>query len=389
MTSSPLDTRPLSIADLAEFGVDPVRGFLPAVDPAVSLPPEFAAWDELAKALPGLLTERRFRATVADMPELDPSPLTDPSLRERAMLLLCLFGNGYVWEGPEPALTIPARLATPLCRIADTLGRPPIAAHASLVLANWRTTKPGSFQPEDLRLLASFRDLEDEKWFFLITVAIEAVGARSIPAILAAQAAVAAGDAGTVARELETVASAIGDSTRMLLRMYERCQPKVFFDEVRPWVTGWPEPGVIYDQVSSSPRRLIGGSAAQSPLIQAFDAALGVTHPSPASGPFLAEMRNYMAPGHRRFLERVERGPSIAAFSRATDDPATRAAYRLCCDELDQFRKAHLEMAGRYITVQAKGDPTAKGTGGTEFGAFLGAARRETLDARDRVDPPA
>src|SRR5262249_48777461 len=135
------------------------------------------------------------------------------------------------------------------------------------------------------------------------------------------------------------------------------------------------------------PTRFAGGSAAQSTLIQAFDAALGVIHPSPASGPFLAEMRLYMPPPHRRFLERLERGPSIAGFvaGRARGaDPDLHRVFEGAIDELDRFGKSHLAMAGRYITAEAKGDPDAKGTGGTDFGAFLGAARRETQDAKHR-----
>ena len=44
---------------------------------------------------------------------------------ERAMLLLSVFGNAYVWAESEPAQVIPQSIAVPWRRVADTLGRPP------------------------------------------------------------------------------------------------------------------------------------------------------------------------------------------------------------------------------------------------------------------------
>jgi indoleamine 2,3-dioxygenase len=382
-----LAVEPLSRADLPHFEMDLVRGFLPPTDPLVRLPRGFEPWDEIAAAIPRLIDQRGLRKAIDQLPQLDPAPLGGAE-RERAMLILSILGNGYVWEPPAAALRIPSQLAVPWSRVAETLGRPAIAAHAAMVLVNWRRLDGPSFAPENLATLVSFRDLEDEAWFFLVTVAIEETGARAIPAMIDAQHAVAAGDGRAAAAGLETVAATIAAVTAMLLRMYERCRPEVFYHEVRPWVTGWPAPGVTYQGVSDTPRQLIGGSAAQSALIQAFDAGLGVAHPSPASGPFLAEMRRYMRPAHRRFLERLEQGPSIAGFAReaSRSEPRVRETYRDCVAELSEFRKRHLEMAARYITGPAKGDPTARGTGGTEFGAFLGAAQRETLAARDRTD---
>ncbi|MEO8452815.1 MAG: indoleamine 2,3-dioxygenase [Gemmatimonadota bacterium] len=388
----------LTLHDLSAYDVDPVRGFLPVRDPLERLPAPYEAWDELARALPGLLVKQGFREAVARLPLLDPAPLEGPELA-RAMLLLCMFANAYVWESAPPAPRIPQALAVPLCRIAERLGRPPIVAHASLVLANWRRIDPeGPLDPENLDTLVTFVDIDDEKWFYLLTVGIEATGGAAIPIMIEAQAAAERGDIPGLTSRLEALAAAMHAVTDVLGRMYERCSPAAFYRQVRPWLTGWTEPGVVYEGVSETPHRLTGGSAAQSPLIQAFDAVLGVAHPSPASGPFLLEMRGYMRPVHRRFVERLEQGPSIAGLvgrrgAGALGEPepgeegrALRSAYNACIEELDKFRKGHLEMAARYITMEAKGDPAAKGTGGTDFGAFLGAARRETLSAKTPLE---
>jgi indoleamine 2,3-dioxygenase len=303
------------------------------------------------------------------------------------MLLLSVFANAYVWESGTPALAIPRQLARPLFGLAERLGRQPIVAHASMVLSNWRRLDPaGPLDPENLDTLITFRDLPDEKWFYLLTVGLEAAGAPAIGLMVEAQAAVALEDAAGLTRALQALAVNIGAVADLLERMYERCAPRVFFDQIRPWLTGWPEPGVVYEGGgTAAPLKLAGGSAAQSSLIQAYDAVLGVSHPSPHSGPFLLEMRRFMPPAHRRFLERLEQGPSVAGFVRPRAigaEPELHRAYDAALDELDRFRKGHLAMAGRYITKEAKGDPLAKGTGGTDFGAFLGAARRETQEAK-------
>src|SRR5262245_28831101 len=161
---------------------------MPANDPLQQLPPGYEPWDRLAAELPKLLAARRFRAAIGELPELDPAPLLDPGALHRAMLILSAFANAYVWEtAPEAATRIPRQLAVPLWQVAEREGRPPIIAHASMVLANWRKLDPaGSFDVENLATLVDLHDLPDERWFFLITAAIEARGGPAILAMLAA-----------------------------------------------------------------------------------------------------------------------------------------------------------------------------------------------------------
>lgn len=375
----------LALADLPRFDIDPVRGFLPPVDPLTRLPARYQAWDEIGDRVSELLSSRQFRAAIDRMPLLDPTELGEGPEQARAMLLLTIFANGYVWESAPPALRLPRTLGQPLHWLATRLDRPPIAAHASLVLANFRRLdSKGPLDLGNLETLVTFGGIEDESWFYLVTVAIEARGAGAIPDFLAGLEAVVAADVGRLTGVLERIGTSIAAVTTIFERMPEHCAPARFFQRVRPWLAGWQDQGVIYEGGSPEPLRLAGGSAAQSALIQAYDASLGVTHPSPSSGPFLREMRRYMLPGHRRFLEYLDQAPSIARFvaERAASAPALVAAYHGAIDELDRFRKSHLVVAGRYITAESKGDPNAKGTGGTDYGAFLGAARRETQDAK-------
>jgi indoleamine 2,3-dioxygenase len=379
------------LVNLADYDVNPERGFLPNPDPLTELPPYFAAWDALSADLPILLLTGRLRTAVAQLPILDTDQLTDDHQLNRAMMILSAVGSAYVWGGPEPALRLPPGLAVPWWRVAKRLDRPPITSHAALVLHNWRRLdeeRPGKaslsdITPDNLALLQPFLGGLDESWFFLLTVAIEAAGAPALPALLAIQQGITAACPTSVMENLQLVAQTLDKMTGLLVRMPEQCDPYIFFHRVRPFVASWPEPGVVYEGVSEQPLLLAGGSAAQSSLLQAIDAGLGVAHEDERTRPFLLEMRRYMPPKHRRFIAAVAAGPALRPFIQAhrQSHPTLTDGYNLCLHKLADFRKLHLEISVRYILHQAPNEEAAKGTGGTTFVPFLSQARKETRAA--------
>jgi indoleamine 2,3-dioxygenase len=56
--------------------------------------------------------------------------------------------------------------------------------------------------------------------------------------------------------------------------------------------------------------------------------------------------------------------------------------FNSCIELLTDFRKKHMEIAIRYITMQAPKGVEAKGTGGTNITQMLGAARQQTREHR-------
>jgi indoleamine 2,3-dioxygenase len=261
------------------------------------------------------------------------------------------------------------------------VGRPPIVSHASMVLDNWRRLDRD--EPISLHNLASlqlFLGGLDESWFYLVTVAIEAVGGPAITALVAALETAEAGRMEEAAAHLEQLAMALGCMVETLRQMPAQCDPHIFFHRIRPFLTSWPAPGVVYEGVSERPLALVGGSAAQSSLLQAMDAGLGIAHRSP----FLREMRDYMPPPHRRFIEALEHGPSLRVLVLEHEKryPALATSYNECIQLLDSFRQTHLEYSVRYILHQAPDQEAAKGTGGTAFVPFLTQARKETRETK-------
>jgi len=366
---------------LKRFSVDQERGFLPNPDPFLALHPQFKVWDELGAAMPSLLAKGDFRSAVENLPLINADKFKDNSEVDRAMLLLSMFANAYISCGPDPVKKIPLVLAVPLTEVAKRSGRPPISSHASIVLNNWARINPkGPIELENIRTIQNFLGGQDEDWFFLTTVMIEYLGAPAISAILKGLEAAASCDNKNFVDSLENIGEAINNCTNVLDRIPEKCDPHIFYTQIRPFLAGWPEEGIIYEGVSDEPKVYIGGSAAQSSLLQSIDAAMGIFHPHSDSGPFLKKMRKYMPPAHRKFIEYLETQLTLKNYVEQNESCELNDALNRCINTLDGFRKKHMQIVVQYILDQVKNGENVIGTGGTDYVSFLSRTRAETSE---------
>jgi indoleamine 2,3-dioxygenase len=383
---------------LDEFGIHPERGFLPVPDPLALLPEDFSPWDRAARELPKLLITGKVRTHLRELPILDDAAaLRDGRERERAMMILSFLGHAYVWGETEIVTTIPACLAVPWYQVSQLLGRPPVLSYASYALENWRRLDPNRpIELGNIALRQNFLGGEDEEWFVLIHVAIEAAAAPALAAIPTAQQAVADDRAEVVAEQLAIIARTLEALHAILLRMPERCDPYIYFHRVRPYIHGWANhpslpSGMIYEGVEDyrgRPQSFRGETGAQSSIIPCLDAALGIAHAEDMLRSYLREMRDYMPPTHRKFIEAVEAGPSVRAYVQrlAKAHPALRDAYNAAVEGVEVFRSTHLTYARNYIMKQSQRgthNPADIGTGGTPFMPYLKKHRDET--ARHRI----
>jgi indoleamine 2,3-dioxygenase len=381
--------------ELAEFDVSPERGFLPATDPLDRLPAAFDDWENAARDLPKLLMTDRIRQILENLPPFDTSLLHHEQQLRRAMVVLSYIGHAYVWGGERPAPVLPATIAVPWHTVATRLGRPPVLSYASYALDNWRRLQCGrGLELGNIVLRQNFLAGEDEEWFILIHVDIEQ---RAAPAITSLHRAIDAADAGDV-ESLKEHLRAIGDALdgmyATMLRMPERCDPYIYYHRVRPYIHGWknhpdlPE-GLIYEGVAEyggKPQQFRGETGAQSSIIPALDAALGVWHEEDLLKTYLMEMRTYMPPRHRRFIESLEARKNIRDFCKSADADL-RSLYDHAVEMVEKFRSLHLEYAATYIFKQAQSDPKNPhdvGTGGTPFMKYLKKHRDETTQHRLR-----
>ncbi|RMG56756.1 MAG: hypothetical protein D6722_25890 [Bacteroidetes bacterium] len=362
-------------AILKRYSVHPTAGFLPARPPLRRLPGAFRAWEALARDLSARLQAGCLRPAVEALPILDPTPLHKLPALERAMLLLSLFAHGYLRspEGP-PLHTLPEALARPWLAVATRLGRPPVLAHASLVLQNWRLLDPaGPRHAHNLAPLQMFLGGQDEAWFYTLTVEIEARGAAALLPAARLRLALDAGDSKGAFQALTQLSVALRPLALSLQRMRERCEPEGFYHRIRPFLASLE--AVHYQGVTPPVRSYPGGSAAQSSLLQSMDAILDVPHAEAAAGAYLLAMRQHMPPGHRAFIHWLETAPRARDWAQGRLAEARQA----CLEPLLAFRQAHLQIATQYITGPARAAGEGQtGTGGTAFIPFLKTVRNDT-----------
>lgn len=337
---------------------------------------------------------------------------------------------------------VPPSISAPFLSTCRHLELPPVATYAGLVLWNWRPLDPS--EPidslENIFTLNTATGSLDESWFYLVSVAIEARAAPTIPLMLSAIEAARHGDSHIVTECLRSFAERLDELGTLLQRMYENCDPHVFYHRIRPYLAGSKNMsdaglpnGVVFDDGTAAPQHYVqfsGGSNAQSSVIQFFDIALGIEHrptgekapqdpsssssSSAASTPpapshnFIQDMRTYMPGPHARFLEAVHGVSNIRAYvSARQSDRALCTAFDACLAMLRAFRDKHIQMVSRYIIVPSRAAPQPtkalnlasanrrqaatigsvgmekakkdlRGTGGTALIPFLKQARDET-----------
>lgn len=367
---------------LSRYTINPVTGFVPATPPLASLPEPFAPWERVVPELSALIRSRRIRSVLQNLPLLDTDVLTTSAQRERALLILSVFGNAHVWAGEEPQLSIVRSVAIPLCAVARALDRPPIAHYASMALNNWQLLDPEQpVSADNARMQVQFLGGVDEDWFFMGSLGVELTGAPLLPLIqLAAAASLNQSDA-ELRGVLEALAFGMTAVHKALHRMREWCDPHTYYMRVRPFLGGWPAPGVVYEGVSPEPQQYVGGSAGQSSLIQALDAVLGVDHGDTAAGRYLRLIRAYMPAGHRAFVVDIERSSRVRARV-SLGSAGLREVYNAALNQIELFRQMHTALARDFILKPSGANPDEQGTGGTTFTEFLRATELATTRSK-------
>ena len=387
-----MGSQSLALLNLSDYEISPEQGFLPQ-DPLGDLP-DSPTLNDLGHELPKLLSARTVRRSIDEHPRLLPSiPATWRTEDYRAaMRILSFAGHAYIWEVPDqPAAKLPPQLAKPWHEIAQRLGRPPVLSYASYALDNWRRldrSKP--VQLDNIVLLQNFLGGLDEEWFVVVHIQIEREAGPGLAGLLRAMRGAIEDKENDVLLGLKSLALAQTAMRDTLLRMKERCDPYVYYNRVRPYIHGWKNSpslpnGLDYEGVEAyagQPQQFRGETGAQSTIVPCLDAGLGIAHAPDPLTLYLQEMRDYMPPRHRVFLETLEKAtdnlgrPLLTGYvrDRKLRAPNLWTAYGACVDLLAQFREIHIGYADSYIHRQHQAhasNPTAVGTGGTPFMTYL------------------
>ena len=379
-----------------------MQGFLPQKVPSKSYSVQSGSCDriqEIASNLPKLLLTGKVQSTIN---KLSPKDLSIDDLLinqasqdlKLAMSHLSFIAHAYIWGDNKPNESIPSVLANPWVKVAGNQGRPPILSYASYCLDNWFLIDPDEpISLENVGLINNFLGGVDEDWFVTIHVCIENAAADAI----AACAEISMVETDSPEKEsielLNRIVISMKKVNEIFARMPEKCDPYIYYHRVRPFIFGTKdnpdlENGLIYKgEFKNQPQFFRGETGAQSSIIPSLDGALQITHTKDHLRHYLNEMRDYMPPKHREFMEVLEKNSQIKKIINGSEK--LTSLYNDCLEEIRAFRAMHLEYAGTYIFKQAqiknpfgRGGSTITGTGGTPFMAYLKKHRDETEDQK-------
>ncbi|KAI0384404.1 indoleamine 2,3-dioxygenase [Hypomontagnella monticulosa] len=409
------------------------NGFLPGCEPLRRLPdPYYASWEAILDDLPLLIKERKIRKAIDSLEVLSTTRFCTEEEWRRAYVVLSFLAHAYIWGGDQASQVLPPAVSVPFLRVSKCLGLPPVATYAALNLWNFACEGSNFRDLDKIKSLHTFSGTEDESWFYSVSVAMEAQGAYIIPIMDRALDAIQHQDYPTVTRALDELTICIRKLGEILDRMDEKCDPMVFYNQIRPFLAGSKNMaaaglpnGVLYQDGDGvlSWKQLRGGSNGQSSLIQFFDVVLGVQHTSSGAGTrvgptvaatagkqepsFHQEVRSYMPPRHKAFLDHVSSKKNLKnSLEDLAIDPAKSdeqrelwESFQIATKALGDFRNRHLQIVTRYIIIPSKkqnqaqavnlatassqsdrgpGSGELTGTGGTALIPFLKQTRDET-----------
>ena len=363
-------------------------GFLPNKISTL-LSNEFDDVEHIAKNLPKILANNQIKDEVLNLEtEKDISNLSIDEL-ERAMLLYSYIGHGYIWGGTSIEKVIPKNISKTWYKISQKLDRPPILSYASYALNNWKlqdVNKP--FDLENIRILQNFLGGIDEDWFIMIHIAIEHEAKEILNNLKTYYL-----DKNEDQSYLENALVSIKKINQIMNRMPEKCDPFIYYNRVRPYIFGWKNNpatpnGVIYEGVEEyggTPQLFRGETGAQSSIVPALDALLGVTHSNDPLKEYLDEMRLYMPKEHRNLLNDLDQWSENNRSNSTTEDSSVVLSDEII-KEVHAFRNKHLEYARIYIHEQSlsnQNNSNVVGTGGTPFMKYLDKHLQETVPSND------
>ena len=363
-------------------------GFLPSKISTI-LSKEFDDIEYVGNNLPKILANNQIESEVLNLePEKDISNLGIDEL-ERAMLLYSYIGHAYIWGNLKTDKVIPKNISKTWFKISQKLGRPPILSYASYALNNWKLQdKNKPFDLENIRILQNFLGGMDEDWFIMIHVAIE-YEAKEILSNLKHYFL----DQNEDQSFLESALESIRKINSIMNRMPEKCDPFIYYNRVRPYIFGWKNnpatpQGVIYEEVdeyNGKPQLFRGETGAQSSIVPALDALLGITHSNDPLREYLDEMRLYMPIEHRYILNYLDEWSESKRSSVTNQDKSAKLTNEII-KEVHTFRNKHLEYARTYIHEQSlsnQNNSNVVGTGGTPFMKYLDKHLQETVPTND------
>ncbi|KAK3360157.1 hypothetical protein B0T25DRAFT_446619 [Lasiosphaeria hispida] len=412
---------------LPAFMVSTTRGFLPRIDPIVTLPADFDPLESILQRMPiktlsggpGLLAHGKLGEAVAhELPELtdcidkykDNLPLMNALYRDYSFL-----ASAYLLEpchqrfmlGEPYGLgreTLPANISRPIARCAALCGFKPFMEYAgSYALYNYRLACPSQgLAPSNVRLIRAFEHGLDpsssEAGFVLVHIDMVRHSAPLVQGVLSTLAALTTTSRTTLNPALATILSALTAINAVMETMWARSRPRAY-TSFRTFIFGitaqsmFPR-GVLYEGVpgpdGAGGTRLSfrGESGANDSMIPLVDNLLAVPMPDTPLTAILHDFREYRPSNHRAFLAWVKarsEALGLKAWALGLEDGGegdelldeSRRLWLRILNQVRDFRWRHWCFAREYI-LKTTSHPTA--TGGSPIVTWLPNQLQAVLD---------
>lgn len=403
---------------LRNFDISPERGFLGLEDPLVDIPKPFsdifAPWISLGEKLPEHIQKGTYRDAVLLLPNFSSSlELVPLPVLWRLSVIVGFLVQAYIWEPYHKKGFSRTQLSSGLSiifyKLCKKLQVTPAFNYMMYAGKNWRRIDPKlPITADNVTMLTHFNGeperLRAEDWFVAIHIEIERRAGALLVAVLRAEEARKSGYAERLSDQLLIIERTLLSMRDTIERMNERCTPQVYYDHVRPYLSGFirVEEGVIFErvkQLGGIPQRSLGQTGAQSSIAPLLDRFLSITHDQETeSARRLSQhldvmLRKHTPPPHRKFVLRFESESRFRVRTstwksweeKNADVREALIAVRLA---LAEFRKAHFALAVTHIVQPARrvGDKKPIGTGGTDLSNSLPKHLEETLHPSHREE---
>ncbi|MDP3792137.1 MAG: hypothetical protein Q8Q89_00165 [bacterium] len=362
---------------LSDFDVSPTRGFLPEEDPLMELPPDLEFLDQVGNELPELIESKKILTVAKTLPILSDDYFT--RFNKRELMLAWVRCSHILNANVHSQTTSPKLVCWNLAKLAYAISKElevyPILQYFPYVLNNWKKkNQQGPIKVDNLELIQMFLRIPEQSWFNLIHVDIENEAGLGISNLWEANLCVEHDPIRILEFALLSMKESITSMIATMKRMPEGTFPDTYH-RIRPWIMSFEN--VIYEGVNEyngQPQTFRGQTGAQTSIFQALEAGMQMPRLSENKlSIHLFDMRKYMLPKHREFIEYLEANSKVREFILSSV-PHLIDLYDECVFNILTFLAIHLGYAFFYIH-QKTANP--KGTGGTDFMDYLGERIKE------------
>ncbi|KFH62256.1 hypothetical protein MVEG_11467 [Podila verticillata NRRL 6337] len=221
-----------------------------------------------------VLDDYDFRVRIDKLPLLDVSRLETRRECQRAYSLLSIAAHSYVWgQGLDIAQSIPEPLAVPLQTISDILDIPPVLTYAGCNKFNMNVTA-----------IHCMTGTSDQDWLVIVSIAVEVEGGATLQPLLETMHGVRRNDPEAILIKLKETLLHLEKVGKLLTRIFERCDPAVFYWKIRKFLSGSENAaslglpnGLEFNGVNNNEHKYhMGATGGQSSLFLALDVILGI-----------------------------------------------------------------------------------------------------------------